>query len=107
MEYLVDDKNPDFIRVGIGRNKNICIYSYNYVKELSTKYKYIIKAVKSFRIVDFDDEYCVYIFTNKEFPQQVIDFLNELNKFSGNYIHYINNINIMTLYSIKDKIEIL
>ena len=79
-------------------------YSLDDIKELSKEYKYIYKATKRFRTLDvFDDKYSMVIFTNIEINDNLFDFFNNVSI----RMFYLNNLDIMTLYSIKEKIEIL
>jgi hypothetical protein len=90
-----------FLYVGRGRTL-MYKYDYEYIINTSKKYKYIYKAAQPFREVVFDGKYVLYLFSNIELSSDVIDFLNDMNLFK-----FMNNPNIITLYSIKEKIEIL
>lgn len=93
-----------FLYVGRGREETmkLCKHSYIETFDFSKKYKYIYKAAQPFREVVFDGKYVLYLFSNIELNSGVMDFLNDMNLFK-----FMNNPNIITLYSIKEKIEIL
>jgi hypothetical protein len=93
----------EFLFVGRGRSgRDDIIYDISEIIDLSKKYKYIYKATRNFRKMKFDGRYTLYLFSNYNIENNIIDFFNKLS-----ITTYFNQLNMVTLYSIKDKVEIL
>ncbi|CAB4158170.1 hypothetical protein UFOVP695_39, partial [uncultured Caudovirales phage] len=92
-KYGYDFKGDSFVRIGRAKKFN---FSLNKMIEISKDYKHIYKASGKFRKVNFDGRYVLYIFSNIEISDEVIDYLNFLE-----IIRFINNLYIISLYNIK------
>lgn len=80
-------------------------YSFKDALTISKKYKYIYKATQNFFICEFSDKYSKYIMSDEDL-NYIMVFLNELKVIkiiSGGYTIY----NSKTLYTIKEKIELI
>jgi hypothetical protein len=77
-------------------------YTLEDIKEISKSYKYIYKTTKLFSIDNNSFNYATYIISDVFIENCVFDFFNNINTFT-----YLINLRFLTLYNIKDKIEIL
>ena len=92
-------KKENYLRILKRKNGR---YDFNDISIVCKEYKYVYGLTIPFRSKVFNDGCILHIFTDVYIKEEIFDYFNNTKLF-----RYTYSLNILTLYDIKDKIEIL